>query len=251
MQCFLRPGPGFITADWDRFVAASQLQRLPRRNAGDRLVQHRRERRPDRRGFHGLVSRSSTATPISATTRLRYNVGVRWVRTDQTVGGRVSIADPRNTPPAPAAALADGARFPNIVNFAEIDNTYENWLPAANVALNVTDNFVVRGALSQTMTRPNPNDMLPGLNFSSPSADVGTVGNSELEPYLSDNIDLGFEYYTGGDGYFGVAAFRKGIEGFTVLGSKTVPFTDLAQYGVTFDTLDAGAAGGHQLTRRS
>ena len=87
------------------------------------------------------------------------------------------------------------------------------------------------------MTRPDPNAQLPGLNFSTPSADVGSVGNSALEPYISDNIDLGFEYYTGAEGYFGFAAFRKSITGFTVNGSTTVPFSDLAQYGVTFDSL--------------
>jgi TonB-dependent receptor len=79
--------------------------------------------------------------------------------------------------------------------------------------------------------------MLPGLNFSSPSADVGSVGNPNLKPYLSDNIDLGFEYYTGKEGYLGFAAFRKSVSGFTVNGSTTVPFSSLAFYGVTFDTL--------------
>jgi hypothetical protein len=34
-----------------------------------------------------------------------------------------------------------------------------------------------------------------------------------------------------------VAAFRKAITGFTVNGSNTVPFTALAAYGVTYDTL--------------
>jgi len=192
----------------------------------------------------GLIDEATTGlyTELNGDTdigdnRLRYNVGVRWVRTEQTVGGRVSIPDPRNTPPAPAPAVADGGRYPNIVNFVETENTYDNWLPSANAALNVGDNAIVRAALSRTMTRPNPSAMLPGLNFSTPSADVGTVGNGELEPYISDNIDLGFEYYTGGAGYVGVAAFRKGINGFTVNGSKTVPFSDLAAYGVTYNTL--------------
>jgi TonB-dependent receptor len=150
----------------------------------------------------------------------------------------VSLTDPRNPPPpASGPNPADGSLYENVVNFVETESEYENWLPSASAALNITDNAVIRAGLSRTMTRPNPNDMLPGLNFSSPSADVGTVGNSELDPFLSDNIDLGFEYYTGGAGYVGVAAFRKGIEGFTVLGSRSVPFSELAQYGVTFASL--------------
>ncbi|MEQ8934847.1 MAG: TonB-dependent receptor, partial [Amphiplicatus sp.] len=77
----------------------------------------------------------------------------------------------------------------------------------------------------------------PGLNFSTPSADVGSVGNSALEPFISNNIDLGFEYYTGGEGFIGVAAFRKTVKGFTVNGTSTVPFSALEAFGVTYATL--------------
>jgi TonB-dependent receptor len=237
LQSYLRPGPGFITVDWQRFAADSQYaafhNRAPETGAANTgasggLIEEQTS---------GLYSELNGETDLG-TNHLRYNVGVRWVRTDQTVGGRVSFTDPRNPPPpASGPNPADGSLFPNVVNFATTDNTYENWLPSASAALSLTDNAIVRAGLSKTMTRPNPNDMLPGLNFSTPSADQGTVGNSALDPFLSDNIDLGFEYYTGGAGYFGVAAFRKGIEGFTVLGSSNVPFSDLAQYGVTFDTL--------------
>jgi TonB-dependent receptor len=242
VQSYLRPGPGFITADWDRFAADAQYAAFHGASP---------ETGSSNTGASGgLILEKTTGlyTELNGDAnlgdnRLRYNVGVRWVQTDQTVGGRVSIPDPRNTPPAPTPPLADGARYENIVNFAKTENTYENWLPSASAALNLSENSVVRAGLSRTMTRPNPNDMLPGLNFSSPSADTGTVGNFELDPFLSDNIDLGFEYYTGGAGYFGVAAFRKGIEGFTVPGSKTVPFSDLAQYGVTFETLTPAQQG--------
>jgi TonB-dependent receptor len=75
------------------------------------------------------------------------------------------------------------------------------------------------------------------LNFSSPSADVGTVGNPQLQPYLSDNFDLGLEYYTGREGVVGATFFRKRVTGFTTNGNTTVPFSALAQYGVTYGTL--------------
>ena len=173
------------------------------------------------------------ATTISDTT-----LGVRYVQTDQIVGSRVSRTDPRNpAPPASGPNPADGSLYPNVVTYEESTTDYDNVLPSANAALNLSENAIVRAGSSKTMTRPNPNALLPGLNFSSPSADVGSLGNSELDPYLSDNIDLGFEYYTGGAGYFGFAAFRKSITGFTVTQATTMPFGDLAQYGVTFATL--------------
>ena len=64
--------------------------------------------------------------------------------------------------------------------------------------------------------------MLLGLSIRNDDVSQVDLGNPELDPYLSDNIDLGFEYYTGQEGYFGVAAFRKGIEGFTQRQSQNV-----------------------------
>ena len=236
VQSYLRPGSfGFVTLDWKRFRADSGYDEFhdnaPMTGASNTGASG---------GYIGEETLSGFAEVNGVSelggNRLRFNAGVRWVQTDQKVGGRVSLPDPRNSP-AGGGSLPDGARYPNIVNFVYVKNKYDNWLPSASVAYNVAENAIVRAALSRTMTRPDPNAQLPGLNFSTPSADVGSVGNSALEPYISDNIDLGFEYYTGAEGYFGFAAFRKSITGFTVNGSTTVPFSDLAQYGVTFDSL--------------
>ncbi len=161
------------------------------------------------------------------------------VRTEQTIGGIVSLPDNRNITLAPAGQtqLPDGARFQNIMNFVTTDNTYWNTLPAGELAYNVSEDAVVRFAASKTLTRPDPNAMLPGLSFSTPSADVANLGNSSLEPFESENLDLGFEYYTGREGYVGFAAFRKRVTGFTTVGITTQPFSALAPFGVTFDTI--------------
>jgi TonB-dependent receptor len=246
---YLMPGPsGFITVDWDRFRADSNY---------DEFHDSAPEAGGSNTGASGGLVREKTLGVYGevngefdiADMRLRYNAGLRWVETRQSIGGRVTIADPRNSQdpdgagPLPAACpgagnVRDGSCFPNIVNFVVLDNKYDNWLPSGSAALNITDNVIARASVSRTMTRPDPSAMLPGLNFGSPSADVGTVGNSALEPYKSFNIDLGFEYYTGAEGFVGVAAFRKALTGFTVLGANTVPFSFLEQYGVTFDTLN-------------
>jgi TonB-dependent receptor len=247
---YLEPGPsGFVTVDWDRFRQDSNYDQFhdeapesggANTGASGGLIQEKSL------GVYGEVNGDFDIGDM----RLRYNAGVRWVQTKQSIGGRVSIPDPRNSQdpdgagPLPAACpggganLRDGSCFPNIVNFVILDNKYDNWLPSASAALNITDAAIVRASVSRTMTRPDPSAMLPGLAFGSPSADVGTVGNSALEPYKSFNIDLGFEYYTGAEGFIGVAAFRKALTGFTVLGSQTVPFSFLEQFGVTFDTLN-------------
>jgi len=240
LRSFLQPGPGFITVDWDRLVGSSQY---------DAFHDSAPETGSANTGANGgLVEEKITGTYFeingSADThdlKLRYNAGVRYVQTDQTIGGRVSIPDPRNPPPIPPSTqpppTSQGGLYPNTVNFTETKNTYDNVLPSASLSVGLTENAVARVSLSKTMTRPDPNAMLPGLSFVQPSADIGTVGNPALDPYVSDNIDLGFEYYTGREGLIGVTAFRKSIDGFTVNGSETVPFSALAAYGVTYATL--------------
>jgi TonB-dependent receptor len=143
----------------------------------------------------------------------------------------VTLPDPNN------AARPEGSKLPDLVNHIVRETQYENWLPAANLAWNLTDNAVVRAGVSRTLTRANPTDMLLGTSIRNADVSAVDLGNADLEPFLSDNVDFGFEYYTGAEGYFGVAAFRKGIEGFTQRLPRNITFADLAEFGITLETL--------------
>ncbi|MFL6550211.1 MAG: TonB-dependent receptor domain-containing protein, partial [Povalibacter sp.] len=239
---FLRPTQyGFASVDWNSFQQASnydQIHALQTETAATPTTASWGSITEDVTGLFTQLSGDASV----GDNRLRYNLGVRWVRTDQSVISRLTAPDPRNVVPntTPSVATADASRYPDVVNQVELGTRYENWLPSANLSWNVTEDFIVRAALSRTMTRPNPSDLLLGVSI--PNADVSSVnlGNPELDPYLSDNLDFGFEYYTGAEGYFGVAAFRKGLEGFTTRQTTTVLFSDLAQYGITLGSLGAG-----------
>jgi TonB-dependent receptor len=221
---------GVATVNWDQFRSASNYDAV-------RAAAPESAATPSTANW-GSIEEDVTAffTQVNGDVdigeqRLRYNVGVRYVETDQLVTSRISLANPANS------ALPDGQKLSDLVNIVPRESTYENWLPSANVSFNVSDNAIVRAGLSKTMTRANPTDMLLGLSIRNADVSQVDLGNPDLDPYVSDNIDLGFEYYTGGEGYFGVAAFRKGLEGFTQRVSQTVTFADLAQYGVTLETL--------------
>ena len=234
---YLMPGPaGFVTVDWPKFAAATNY---------DQYHDNAPESGASSTGASGgsirEVVKSAFATVNGAQelggNMLRFNVGLRYVNTIQTISGRVSLPDPRNAT-ASGAALPDGSRYPNIVNIATTRNNYSNWLPAATFAYDVGEHALVRVAGSRTLTRPDPSAQLPGVNFGAPSADQASIGNPALKPYLSTNLDLGFEYYTGREGVISFNAFRKSIEGFTNTAINTVPFSNLAQYGITYDTLN-------------
>ena len=238
---YLMPGPdGFVTVDWSKFAQDSNYK-----------FYHDNEPSSGgtNTGASGGYIREKTPAAYAelngvahvGDNDLRFNVGVRYVHTDQTIAGQVSVTDPRNNTAAGVCPLPDksldGACFPNVTNIVTTHHSYDNWLPAANVAYNIGSHAVARFAVSRTMTRPDPNAQLPGVGFGSPSADVATVGNPSLQPYLSTNIDFGFEYYTGNAGLVSIAAFRKELTGFTSTSITTEPFSFLAQYGITYNTL--------------
>src|SRR5690606_31870469 len=112
---------------------------------------------------------------------VRYNLGGRFVDTDQFVAGPVSLNNGTTVTIVEASTRED----------------YTEFLPSFSAALNVTDDVVLRFAGSKTMTRANPRDLLPNATFSDPSAQAVTLGNPALEPFLSTNIDIGGEWYTG------------------------------------------------------
>lgn len=241
---FLLPGPGgFVTVDWDRFKATTNY---------DELLAGATETGAGSSGANGgLIREKVTGTfvemngifDLNDDDSIRLNGGVRYVRTQQIVGGRTTVPDPRNTrggvtcPGVSPTFAFDGSCYPVLVNFTETNRLYSNFLPSATVAYNFGRKAVARASISRTLTRPDPNQLLPGASFVQPSADVGTLGNNALDPYLSDNIDLGFEFYTGGEGVIAFAAFRKSITGFTVNGLTTVPFSTLEPFGITFASL--------------
>lgn len=234
---YLTPGPfGYINVNWDKFAADSHY---------DQFLSSA----PVAGGSNISSPRSFVQEKVEAAfiqvngdrdlfgRRLRYDFGIRAVTTDQTIAGQASYTDPRNTP-ATGPAPADGGKYPGIVKFIYTNSHYKNYLPSANFAYDIMDKMIARVAISTTMTRPNPSSMLPGLSFGSPSADLGSVGNPSLEPYISKNLDFGLEYYTGKEGYISIAHFNKKVTGFTSAKNNTYPFAYLAQYGVTYDTLN-------------
>ena len=227
---------GFVAVDWDAFRAASNYDDIHELlgDAGATPTTANWGRITEK--VTGAFAQVNGSFDINDNT-LRYNAGLRYVSTDQSVTSRVTVPDTRNSVPT---AIADGGRYPDTQQLVEIQRDYTNMLPSANIAWNLTDNAIVRSGMSRTLTRANPSSMLLGLSI--PNADVSQVnlGNPDLEPYISDNLDIGFEYYTGDEGYFGVAAFRKKIEGFTTRQTTLVTFGDLAQYGVTLESLGAG-----------
>ena len=242
LASYLVPGPaGFITVNWDRFAADSKYAQfdataLPVTSSASGAQVGSVDEKAT-----GFYLETSGETHLFGNL-LRYDAGVRYVKTSQTIGGVTSSpADPRNLGAdgisGTADDLGDGARYPALINWAYLPSKYNNTLPSGSLAYNVLDSVVLRTSASKTMTRANPNAMLPGIGFSDPSAASGTLGNVALKPYISKNWDIGVDWYNGRDGYVSLTHFEKRIAGFTQSQNVTLPFSALAPYGVTYSSI--------------
>ena len=97
-------------------------------------------------------------------------------------------------------------------------NKYTNVLPSANLTVDVTDNFLVRFSASQTIQRAGLADLAPST-FINPTNLTSGGGNAELTPPVSSNLDLSFEYYTGGSSLIAGALFYKDVDDFIATGT--------------------------------
>ena len=86
----------------------------------------------------------STATSCSAATACATMPACAGCETDQTIGGYVSVSDPRNSHDpdgagplprrsarAPSGDRATAPAIPTSLNFVTTENKYDNWLPSA------------------------------------------------------------------------------------------------------------------------
>jgi len=146
------------------------------------------------------------------------NLGVRAVRTEQASSGYI---------PAPGANLVYGLfGGPNSLSYSAADvlsqeHDYTYVLPSLNARYQIGNDLLVRFAAARVMQRPDMNllGQASSPNASSGPPPVGTTwrgtltrGNPDLKPYLSDQLDLSFEWYFGRQNMLGAAVFLKEVK---------------------------------------
>jgi TonB-dependent receptor len=219
-------------------------------------MQNRRE--PD---FIYNVDEEVTAGYFQAnfrTERLRGNIGLRLATTKQKAESTDSVesfndyfADNATgnpmacTDPAAAALLGSGyncesgfVRMPDQLArtktfaYASLDKTYTDVLPSLNIAYDLTDELVLRGAASKVISRPSYTSIAypGGLQFVSDEYSndrrvaggttnpgwYGSGSNKDLEPYEATQYDVGVEWYFHPGSVVGMGLFRKDVKNFTV-----------------------------------
>lgn len=216
---------GFITVDWPKFAQATDYQYFR-----DNIY------KGFNNGSGGYIREKVTGlyTEVNGRTKLfggtfRYNAGIRYARTRQTIGALSSVADPRN------ASLTAGGLYDNVGVWAYETTTYSNTLPSATLAYNITPSLIARASGSKSLTRANPADLRQTmLTLGDQGARQGNVTNPKLKPFEANNLDLGLEYYLTREAYISASAFAKDI--ISRPGQRITTYT-LAQLDGMFGTI--------------
>lgn len=136
---------------------------------------------------------------------VRGDFGVRYVETDMSTSGY----------------LATGGG-----TLVTVDNKYHDVLPALNLAVNVTKDFMVRMAASKVVSRPQLGNLTPGGSVATTGTLSITSGNPFLKPFRAKTFDASFEWYHGKNAFVGLGLFRKDIDTYIQSIRTNTPFRD-------------------------
>jgi TonB-dependent receptor len=127
--------------------------------------------------------------------RLRGNVGLRAYFTDTESNG--NIINSSYTPLGSTTTTSD----------------YSGLLPALNMALEVTPDFLLRFAAAKNINRPSISSMAAsGTVKLTDGKYYVSLGNPDLEPYKDTSFDVSAEWYFGEIGMVSIGAFHKDIK---------------------------------------
>lgn len=135
----------------------------------------------------------------------RGNLGVRYVNTDLSTLTYDDVIGQDNNDTTPNERSSDNGEL----------------LPSFNLAWDANEDVVVRFAAARTMSRVSYSDLSqaesygPPVNINSPDSwtgrGTGTSVNTGLDPMISDQFDLGIEWYYGEGSALGATYFTKDI----------------------------------------
>jgi iron complex outermembrane receptor protein len=150
------------------------------------------------------------------------NLGVRIVNTDENI---VTYSGNNVDPSTPGAVLT--SLFGPFVGLP-VSHTYSDFLPSANLKIDMTPDVVARFAVSQTMTRADYSALAGSTNLAPPGAltgiGSGTGGNPDLKPIRSTNYDVGLEWYFAKRSLLSGTLFYMDLQNYVGFGSQTLSY---------------------------
>ncbi|MCG8557020.1 MAG: TonB-dependent receptor [Proteobacteria bacterium] len=146
--------------------------------------------------------------------RLRGNLGLRVVNTQTTSRSR-------------------SARGDTAVGMDSVEKTGDTrLLPSLNLALDATEDVVVRAALARVMNRPGFTQLSPAVHCHETIPEC-TGGNPDLDPFVADQLDLSGEWYFDRGSALLLGGFYKRIHSFVGLAAMPESLPGIPNASVT------------------
>lgn len=138
----------------------------------------------------------------------RGDIGYRWFQTDLASSGN---------------AAATGT-----VSYVTVENSYDQWLPSANLAVDLRDDLIFRVSAAETIARAGIGNLSPGgtVNVQGTNRNY-SAGNPFLEPIKSKNLDMSLEWYPQTGAIMAVGVFYKDIDTFVQTLRRRAPYNTL------------------------
>ena len=177
--------------------------------------------------------------------------GLRYEKTDVTSSGLVQI-------PIPGAGLdwtSNNELYPQYGptnNFTTLKGGYHYLLPAIDYDTSLTHDLKLRLSYGDTIARPTYDQIQGGLALASPvrvNGGTGNVGDPNLKPLRSHNLDASLEWYYGKTSYASVGFFHKNVSNY--IGTSIVnstPYNIPTPIGGTYYNAGLAACGSADVT---
>jgi len=128
----------------------------------------------------------------------RGNIGLRYVSTDTS------------------------ADFYNFFDTTKLDSEksdYADWLPSFNLAVNLSEDVILRVSSAKVISRPNYTFLNPAASTNETTRQI-TRGTVKLDPYRATQSDIGIEWYFNDESLFSATLFNKDIRSFVIQGAN-------------------------------
>ncbi|MEG0182744.1 MAG: TonB-dependent receptor [Stenotrophomonas sp.] len=223
----LRVGPDIALSDWTTGTPEHRGGTLGQGMSSDAMRRYwaqfggQYSARPQDAGGNALASLEEDYTAredIFAS----YAMGTWDIGALRIIGG-VRVENTQFSATGNSVGVASNGRTYTVTPLT-VSRSYTNVLPGLHLRYDAGDAWVLRAAANKTVSRPSFGDIAPRIGLSRGDEEV-RIGNPQLDPYESKNIDLSIEKYIGTTGILSLGLFHKAIDGYIV---NTVSTTDPA-----------------------
>jgi TonB-dependent receptor len=214
----LRVGPKIALSDWTAGTPDHRGGDLGQGMSSDAMRRYwaqfggQYSARPQDAGGNAMASLEEDYT-ASEDIFASYAMGTWDIGALRIIGG-VRVENTRFTATGNSVDVASNGRSYTVTPLS-VSRSYTNVLPGLHLRYDAGSDWVLRAAANKTVSRPSFGDIAPRVGLNRGDEEV-RLGNPQLDPYESRNLDLSVEKYIGSTGIVSLGLFHKSIDGYIV-----------------------------------